>query len=408
MPFYEPGPRRCGAACMSDISDRMQRHRLVDSIPPISPLLYFSRELERVYRQDHDARHLGRTRLILVCGCVIFLIGGLQDLLFLDSMLATPAFAVQALFICPWLLACLAYTYAKDGHLHMDQLSLVAAAGAAAGMLAVLFYANARGVEYYYEGLLVLLIVIYFLLTLNVWQALTVGLGLSCIYVAVSTITPYDSAELGARALYMLSANLVGFIGAYSAEKAERRNFLVSRRLQDLADRDGLTQLRNRRFLTYRLPMLRAQADRDQSVIAIALFDVDYFKAYNDIYGHVAGDECLKRLAEVFEGYARRPLDIAVRYGGEELLMVWYDVRSHGHARQMADSLRSDIEALKMPHVGSDAGDYVTVSAGVAAAIPSTPHMEQHILEAADAALYQAKLGGRNRTALGHVPKAGG
>ncbi len=393
---------------MSDVSDRLPRHRSPGPAPGVSPWVDFSRELERVYRQDHDARHLGRTRLILICGCLLFLIGGLQDFLFLDSTLATPAFAVQALFICPWLLACLAYTYAKHGRLHMDQLSLVAAAGAAAGMLAVLFYANVQGADYYYEGLLILLIAIYFLLTLNVWQALIIGLGLTCIFVAGSTLTPYDSAALGAQALYLLSANILGFIGAYSAEKAERRNFLVSRQLQELADRDGLTQLRNRRFLTYRLPILRAQADRDRCIVAIALFDVDYFKPYNDIYGHVAGDECLRRLAEVFESYARRPLDIAVRYGGEELLMVWYNVRSQGHARQMADSLRSDIETLKMPHVGSEAGEYVTVSAGVAAAIPDAPHMEQSILEAADAALYQAKLGGRNRTALGHVPKTGG
>ena len=126
------------------------------------------------------------------------------------------------------------------------------------------------------------------------------------------------------------------------------------------------------------------------------LIDVDQFKAYNDLYGHLAGDECLRRIASAIQTILRRPQDLLARYGGEEFVAVLPSTYGPG-AEIISEHIRNCVESLALRHDGSPYGS-VTVSLGCATMIPGIDVDEISLIKAADAALYRAKTGGRNRT----------
>ena len=137
------------------------------------------------------------------------------------------------------------------------------------------------------------------------------------------------------------------------------------------------------------------QALRDRRSLALLLIDVDHFKPYNDRYGHQAGDQALRRVAEVVQGFARRPLDIAARYGGEEFVLALFDL-SADNVREMADQLRKSIHALNIMHEDSATALFVTASIGVAIVGPRIGRSPEGAVQVADEALYSAKRSGRN------------
>jgi diguanylate cyclase (GGDEF)-like protein len=134
--------------------------------------------------------------------------------------------------------------------------------------------------------------------------------------------------------------------------------------------------------------------------------DVDFFKKYNDAYGHPAGDECLRRVAEALAKAVRRPADLPARYGGEEFALILPSTPREGASR-VAESVRSGVEALALPHAGSDVARYVTLSLGIATLEPGESVSVKDFIERADTALYAAKRGGRNRWAIYCPPEEG-
>ncbi len=126
------------------------------------------------------------------------------------------------------------------------------------------------------------------------------------------------------------------------------------------------------------------------------MIDVDFFKLYNDTYGHQAGDECLKKLADSFAHVAKRSVDLTARYGGEEFAIVLRNTDSKG-GRIVAESIRLAVESLAIPHEASMISPYVTVSLGIATLTPTVDLNYTNLINQADSALYQAKAGGRNR-----------
>jgi diguanylate cyclase (GGDEF)-like protein len=165
--------------------------------------------------------------------------------------------------------------------------------------------------------------------------------------------------------------------------------------LNELAERDGLTGLYNRRTLDSHLDRVWRQGLRDGRGLAIAMIDVDHFKLYNDRYGHAQGDASLKAVADVVASIARRPLDLAARYGGEEFVLVWFHP-APSEMTNMGEQLRAGVERLAIPHLSSDLG-HVSVSVGTAFMLPVAGQSAAELLEVADAALFQAKNQGRNR-----------
>ena len=165
--------------------------------------------------------------------------------------------------------------------------------------------------------------------------------------------------------------------------------------LSNLAATDGLTGIANRRRLDEVLDQEWRRATRERSDLSLILIDADHFKAFNDRYGHAAGDDCLRSIARVLREAVLRPSDLAARYGGEEFCLL-LPATNFGGAREFAERVRAAIESLGHPHADSPAS-VVTVSVGVATMIPPRSGLPTLLLEAADRALYAAKRAGRNR-----------
>jgi len=170
----------------------------------------------------------------------------------------------------------------------------------------------------------------------------------------------------------------------------------ANRALQQLSIIDALTGIANRRRFDEVLETEWRRAMRSAASISLILIDVDFFKSYNDSYGHQAGDECLRVVAQTLNQVINRAGDLAARYGGEEFAVILQGNSEHG-AIKVAEILRERIEALKIPHGKSDASDFVTVSLGTATIFPEYNLSSATLVEEADKALYLAKEKGRNR-----------
>ena len=180
-----------------------------------------------------------------------------------------------------------------------------------------------------------------------------------------------------------------------------------TRQLLRLASIDGLTGLANRRSFDETLDQEWRRSRRNRTPLSLALIDIDFFKRYNDHYGHQAGDDCLKTVAATLAHAAERPGEIVARYGGEEFAVVLplCDVAT---ARALAEKMRKRVADLALPHAGSLIGDHVTISCGVATLtgepIEAMPD-EASLITAADQALYAAKEAGRDRVEVNCVDK---
>jgi len=222
---------------------------------------------------------------------------------------------------------------------------------------------------------------------------------------------PVDRAELWLRVRNLLrlkkraEADIVALNAGLERRVEERTQQLTQLSaeltaanvsLEQLSLYDGLTGLANRRFFDKYLADQLALARRHGRSLALVMYDVDAFKAYNDHYGHPAGDECLKKIAAALRSCCRRPGDIAARYGGEEFAMILPDTELIGAAR-IAEGAREAIAQLRIPHEHSPASPCASISGGVAVLLRQFDVPAQQLITAADQALYQAKHLGRNR-----------
>ncbi|KQP35874.1 diguanylate cyclase [Pseudorhodoferax sp. Leaf274] len=172
----------------------------------------------------------------------------------------------------------------------------------------------------------------------------------------------------------------------------------ANEKLAALARFDDLTRLPNRRYFDRRFARVFRQAQREGGPLAVVMVDVDAFKKYNDHYGHVEGDECLRRVSAALRATVKRPEDFVARYGGEEMVLLLPQTDVLG-ATMVAEAARTAVAAMDIPHAAVVAGK-VTISLGVAAAVPGPQDTEQALLKAADAALYEAKRKGRNQVGV--------
>jgi diguanylate cyclase (GGDEF)-like protein len=170
----------------------------------------------------------------------------------------------------------------------------------------------------------------------------------------------------------------------------------LNQELQRLTATDSLTGVANRRRFDEALDHEWRRAARIRAPLACIMIDIDHFKAYNDRYGHLQGDACLRQIAHALVSTVRRAGDIVARYGGEEFSVVLPGTAHQGAVR-VAEQLRAGIEALQLPNDASTTGPHVTISVGVATIVPQQGISPQTIVAGADRALYQAKRAGRNR-----------
>ena len=176
----------------------------------------------------------------------------------------------------------------------------------------------------------------------------------------------------------------------------------ANQRLRALTILDGLTGIANRRRFDEILSAEWLRLAREKMPISLILCDIDYFKLYNDTYGHLAGDACLQQVAREIASCAHRPADLVARYGGEEFAAILPDTDARG-AHTVAIRIREQVAALELPHEKSLVSAYVTLSMGIATTVPPTHLLcATTLIDAADTALYQAKETGRDRVCIGH------
>lgn len=203
-----------------------------------------------------------------------------------------------------------------------------------------------------------------------------------------------------------LSGEKIGIVGNFTditdRKKAEAMLQEANRKLQYLAIIDGLTQLANRRQFDECLNQEWKRLERDKLPLSLIMCDVDFFKAYNDTYGHQLGDDCLRSVAKAIKASVKRPYDLAARYGGEEFAVILPNTEAEG-ALHIAETIRNEIQQIKIEHAGSKVNNYVTLSLGISTMIPSPELSAEALVKAADTALYTAKEQGRNR-AIAYAP----
>ena len=194
---------------------------------------------------------------------------------------------------------------------------------------------------------------------------------------------------------------LIGFMFDISErKKTEEKLLVMQKQLEDYSFRDGLTGVSNRRKFDAVLDEEWTLARRNTQPLSLILIDIDFFKQYNDEYGHVQGDECLTRVGQALGTVINRPRDLLARYGGEEFVLV-LPATDEAAAHRISERVRQALFKAQIPHAASSVGQLLTVSQGVGTIIPSSTDTLMQFIDAVDRRLYRAKQSGRDRSVAG-------
>ncbi|NKQ09590.1 GGDEF domain-containing protein [Pseudomonas sp. SST3] len=364
--------------------------------------LLFVPELEREFRRYLDrqarlAQQLGACLLILVVGGYLYV----EHRLFghLDSEWLYELTLLRLLQIIPGLVVLsitLFFKQVRDIASRMLPLFVVMI-GVIAARIDMHYEATQPEMAFRY-GAGLLIICSFFFLGVTFWRAMAsaVAIVLLDLLIAFMILSPSELQVHWFSVSYYLVLLVLGAISRYAHEYSEREQFLIRKLLGWVAQHDAMTGLANRRSFDTSLQQMLLQARRDRQPLALMLFDLDNFKSYNDSLGHPAGDVLIKEFSMLLDRFARRPLDLAARVGGEEFALLLFDCDADS-AEEIAGKLLTALAERALPHPAAR-GSHVTVSIGVAMLQPEQTAAQ--LYQAADAALYEAKQAGKNRYEL--------
>ena len=357
--------------------------------------LRFGGLLEKEFRDFYVVQNLPRARLSGLIAIILVLV-----VTCVDFVLGSPASgALNALrlgVLCPLLAVIGVAISLPSARRYYTEVAAVGVTLVGFVVTYMSTVAALQGASYVLAGLV--MVILYACLFLGLLFNIAIGIAalLVVAHVAMGFALGLPLNELCYMTAMLGAAAVIGSISTYNLEHALRTNFLETRLLNELAERDGLTGLYNRRIFDDFIRRVWRQSRREDVTIGIVFVDIDYFKIYNDLYGHQAGDDCLKKVAGSIARCAKRPFDFAARYGGEEFVLVLYGPPDD-YARSLPEQIRRDVLDLAIPHAGSMCASSVTVSVGVALARAASNRSLTGAIQAADEALYQAKREGRNR-----------
>ena len=361
----------------------------------------FPYPLEQQFQDANFERNLPRARfataIYLALVLVVTAINMFGDLAPPPQRVLEPIYVLRLGVACPALVLILVATYARALHRHYQWIAAVAVTVTGLSVMTISALAATSGFPQFQMGdVLVLVYATLFLgLLFRPVVAVAVSLGLGFIGIGMGIGVPAEDLVFAASVLF--ATGLMAVLSAARVERLARTSFVETQLLNDIAERDGLSGLYNRRMFDTLARRLWQQAQRDTAALQVILVDIDHFKRFNDLYGHQAGDDCIRRVANIIARSAKRPFDFCARYGGEEFALVLY-APSGPDPNALPEQIRRDVMAQGLPHAGSDAAQIITVSVGSAVAEVGTKRSLAGLIQTADEALYRAKQTGRNRT----------
>lgn len=363
----------------------------------------FTPELETAFRRHYEDDLVQRARWSAVIAASVMAVYSLLDVLMVAPEVLPHFLWVRWLFMILPLLCVSAISYTRFGARHLQKFAAAASVSSALAVVAMIVIARLNGTPIEYEGIILTIFYFYCCGGLRMKWALLAGCTAAVAYPLAEYFAGLSPRELAVRSLFLISANIVGVISAALMELAARRGFAQLLALETMSNSDPLTGLLNRRALDRRLADLWETAGRSGQKLQIAMIDVDYFKQYNDHYGHAGGDEVLRELAALLSEHSDNTQNLAARFGGEEFLCVWSAPPDQPAEARLEEILRQ-VRQLSREHEKSPLGR-LSVSIGAVELQPGllSPMDAEAALRAADALLYRAKSQGRNQAVLSRL-----
>ncbi len=362
----------------------------------------FSPRGEAAFSQHYRKKTIASIRFALIAS--IFLYGGFG---FLDPWVVPSVkhevWLIRSVIVCLGILSLVASYLSKKFNIIQLLINITVTMGGI-GIAVMMFIDMGLGGEIYYGGLLMILFGAYSFFKLQFKHAIICG-GIVTLFYVISSLLDkkMNSILLINNYFFIIGANIMGMPVAYTLESYLRRSYQSSvllkkamRRVRKMSVFDELTNIANRRYFNLRFPEEFNRMRRLQYSLSLLIVDIDFFKEYNDQFGHQAGDECLVKIVGVLKQCVRRASDLLTRWGGEEFVIILGGT-SFDSAYIIAEKIRQGVLDLCLPHTASSAHNAVTVSIGVSSLIPSASNSCETLFKAADIALYRAKESGRNR-----------
>lgn len=381
-------------------------------------LLFFQPRLEAQFERDSAPQRVVRYRMLGLVAIVILNLFNLTDPIMLPDM-AAEALRIRLGLVTPIMALTVAALYLQPVIRWREWLLAMMLLLAGGSLIYFFTHSQHPNALQYHSGVILVVMFGSIVIRQRFWFALGSNLALFALYCAgiagLAAMPPEVKLNSG---MVLFSAVVISLIANYQMEYDSRRSYLhtLLQRIEALklqqardelehqAQSDPLTGLANRRYFDSRLLSEWNRAQRNQEPLALIYLDVDYFKPFNDHYGHQAGDECLIKVAQAMQQAVQRGSDLCARYGGEEFIVLLPQT-GPANALAIAERLRARVEAMNLRHDYSSITDHITVSCGVACIIPDTKQRVAQLIEAADKALYAAKSAGRNRVS-GHAEVA--
>lgn len=361
--------------------------------------LKFSGFLERDFRERLVRQNLVRSRIASLILLAILVTVSTLDWVVAGSPSVELSSALRVGVILPGLVLLVLATWRPSLQPHYTRIAAVTVT--LLGFVVVYDSQVAAAGEDSYIAIGLILVILYVFYVclfpgLRFRVSTTIGVVLVTAYLALGLSMDVPAQQLSYSTAMLVAAVMLSGLASYNFEFVLRTSFLETRLLNEIAERDGLTGLYNRRMFDDFMGRIWRQSQRENLPLEIVMVDIDYFKIFNDLYGHQAGDDCLRKVAGCIANSAKRPFDFAARYGGEEFVLVLYGPPDENE-RKIAEQIRLNVMNLDIPHQGSTIDNVITVSVGVALASCWSGRSLAGTIQVADEALYEAKLAGRNR-----------
>ncbi len=369
--------------------------------------LRFAPEAEAEFQTYFIQRSLPRARwataIYLALVAVVTAINMRGSMAPLSEAVLQPIYLLRLGVACPALVLILAATVIPELQRHYQWVAATAVIVTGMSVMVISGLAAADGQPQFQMGDVLVVVYATLFLGLLFRPVMVVAFALMLAFVGIGMYLGVSADHLIFASCVVFATTLMSVLSALRMERLLRANFIENRLLNDIAERDGLTGLYNRRMFDNLTNRLWLQAQRNREALQIILVDIDHFKAYNDLYGHQAGDNCIRRVASIIARATKRPFDFCARYGGEEFALVLY-APSGTDPTALPERIRRETMALDIPHAHAETAEMLTISIGSATALPDTKRSLAGLIQTADEALYRAKQLGRNRVL--HVDSA--